>query len=455
MLPQAFIQQMCALLGDAEAGALCKALTDSPAPVSIRRNPMKPNGALPADDPVAWCREGYYLAERPSFTLDPLFHAGTYYVQEASSMFVEQAWLRIVRDFTPRRLLDLCAAPGGKSTLWRSLMPDKTLLVANEPIRQRAQILAENLTKWGHPDVVTTSAFPHEFAPLKGFFDVIAADVPCSGEGMFRKDEGARAEWSEEAVRACAERQRKIVSDVWPSLREGGYFVYSTCTFNREENEDNVVFICRELGAEIVPIDLSPLWNVEGDTTGRGLPVCHFFPHRTKGEGLFLALLRKTGTTASSSAKKEKATRSTPPSTAVIKTVGEWITDHRDFSFFCPVEQQTAAVRSELLPDVLRLRSTVRTLTSGILLAETKGKKLIPQHALAMSCQLSTEAFPSVDLDLNAALAYLRRETVMLPTSPPVGHVIVTYEGHPLGFVNHLGTRSNNLYPSEWRIRMS
>lgn len=235
-LPDKFKLQVAQLLGQEEADGLCRALLEEPT-VSVRVNRAKA-GCPPQDvenERVPWCETGYYLSSRPSFTLDPLFHAGTYYVQEASSMFIEQAFKTM--DFQPQRMLDLCAAPGGKSTLWRSLLPDGALLVANEPIRQRAMILLENLTKWGHPDVVVTNAYPEDFAPLRGFFDVVATDVPCSGEGMFRKEEKAVEDWSLEAVNHCAARQWQIVCDIWPALREGGYLVYSTCTFNREETK--------------------------------------------------------------------------------------------------------------------------------------------------------------------------------------------------------------------------
>ena len=454
MLPQAFIEQMCALLGNAEAGALCTALTETQPPVSIRRHPVKGGEAFADEERVGWCEAGRYLAERPSFTFDPRLHGGAYYVQEASSMFIEQAYRRIAEDNTPQRLLDLCAAPGGKSTLWRSLLPDGALLVANEPIRPRAQILAENLTKWGHPDVVVSRAYPEEFSPLGSFFDVIAADVPCSGEGMFRKDEQAREEWSPEAVLTCAERQRSIIADVWPALREGGYLVYSTCTFNREENEDNVAYICRELGAELVEIPLDPQWNVKGDTTERELPVYHFFPHHTRGEGIFLALLRKT---SEAPALREKKTRKPDKKkTAPIPsaaTMAAWLSPSADYSLFRPSEETIAAVRSTLLSDVQRVIATVQTLTTGVLLAEEKGRKLIPQHALALSSVLAETAFPREELSYEQAIAYLRHEAITLSSEAPRGYVLVCFEGLPLGFVNNLGARANNLYPNEWRIR--
>ncbi len=450
-LPQEFVQQMCALLGEAEAGALCSALTDTPPAVSVRRNPTKGEVSFAQSTPVPWCSDGCYLAERPSFTLDPRFHAGAYYVQEAASMFIEQAYRQIERDFTPTRLLDLCAAPGGKSTLWRSLLPDGALLVANEPIRQRAQILAENLTKWGHPDVVTTSAYPAEFAPLRGFFDVIAADVPCSGEGMFRKDEGARAEWSPAAVETCAARQRAILTDIWDCLREGGYLVYSTCTFNRAENEDNVRFVCQELGAEVVPIPIDEAWGIAPDTTAGGQAVYHFFPHRTQSEGLFLALLRKTGSAPAAREKKRTRSKETPvPDAAKLLA---WLKTPTDFRLFRPIPETIAAVRTSLLDDVQRVAACVRTLTAGVLMGETKGRKFVPAHALALSTVLADTAFPRAELDGDTALRYLRREAVVLPPELPRGHVLLCFEGLPLGWVNNLGTRANNLYPAEWRIR--
>ena len=497
MIPQAFQQQMCALLGDTEAGALCTALSSGNTPTSIRTNPFKPlkdgeclfapvdNGGLLSDiaapltlRPVPWCESGAYLSERPTFAHDPLWHAGAYYVQEAASMFIAQAYKVIETTHAdeatkgnPLKMLDLCAAPGGKSTLWRSLLPDNALLVANEPMRQRAQILAENLTKWGHPHTFVTQAFPDAFTSLEDTFDIIATDVPCSGEGMFRKDEQAREEWSPAAVIFCAERQRDILTAVWPALKEGGFCVYSTCTFNREENEDLVAWACDTLGAELVEIPTDPAWNIAGDTTGRNLPVYHFFPHRTEGEGLFLALLRKKTqdvgesllggdtflsskwekTQGSRAAKGKK--RGNTPSAKPNATLLSWLPNAEDFTFQCSEAGVWTAVPTAFVGIREQLAKVAPLLIGGIEIAEEKGKKLVPQHALAMSISTSDSAFPRVEISRELALAYLHREAITLPLEAPRGYVVLTYRGIALGFANNLGNRANNLYPNEWRLR--
>lgn len=454
-LPPDFCSLMADTLGPAEAETLCRALVDTEPGVSLRLNPQKPAASAPEGASVGWCAAGRRLDSRPPFTRDPLLHAGAYYVQEAASMFVEQAYRTLFSSLPtggerPLRALDLCAAPGGKSTLWRTLLPDGALLVANEPERPRREVLQENLAKWGQPDVVVAQAMPADFARLGGFFDIIAADVPCSGEGMFRKDSDARRYWSREAVERCAARQRAIVADVWPALREDGWLVYSTCTFNSEENERNVRWICRELGAEVVEIPLQAAWRIFQLPCGEdGAAGYRFLPHRTEGEGFFLALLRKTSGATAWRAPKVR------PSKGVqgAAEAAEWLVNAADFRIFEPAEGCMSAVRKSLWPAVEALCGAVRVTQAGVPLAVRKGRKLVPAHELSLSTVLRHEAFPCVTLTLDEALAYLRRESLCFPPATPRGYCLLFYDGQPIGFANNLGARANNLYPQHWRIR--
>lgn len=439
-LPSDFVINMRSVLGP-EQTPFEAALEVEP-PVSVRLNAAKCGRLGPLSvptEPVPWSSTGLYLPGRPAFTFDPLFHAGCYYVQEASSMFVEQAVRQYVG--TPSVALDLCAAPGGKSTLLCSCLPPHSVLVANEVVRQRAQVLAENLAKWGWPAVVVTNDTPEAFGRMEGCFDVVLADVPCSGEGMFRKDETAISEWSLAGVRMCAARQRDIITAVWPALKEGGLLIYSTCTFNQEEDEHNVEWIARTLGAEILPVAVDPGWGIGGDTTGGNLPVCRFFPHRTRGEGFFLAALRKTAATATRHFKTRSAR--TKAVGAALRDADDYVyTLHDNVVSACPLWMEHVA-------DVVR--QYARTLYAGIEVAEQKGRDLVPRQALAMSMAFDAEAYPQASLDYRAALSYLRKETVRIDA--PRGMVLVSYKGVPLGFVKNVGNRANNLYPPEWRIR--
>ena len=449
---------MTGQLGEAEASRLFSALEEE-TPVSVRMNLSKPSDAFSGDEEkVAWCGTGRYLAQRPQFTLDPLLHAGCYYVQEASSMSVEQAFRALPE--TPRSVLDLCAAPGGKSTLWASLLPAGSLLECNEPIRSRANILYENLAKWGSPDVVVTNAYPTDYAGLECFFDVISADVPCSGEGMFRKDDGARAEWSMANVRICAKRQYEIIRDVWPALRPGGVLIYSTCTFNRYEDEDNVGRICSELGA--MPLRMP---SVKGavESGEDGLKGLHFYPHSIKGEGFFIALLQKVAKEEdiySSSAKadkkrlRERKRQEALPADA--RELRSWLRNPDDFRLMSLAEEKVIAVRSSIYADVAHLQASSvgkRIMGAGIGVAVRKGRKWQPLPELALSSELSSTAFPRCELSREEAIAFLRHEAIVLPQGMERGYIVVCHKGHPLGFVNNLGTRANNLYPAEWRIR--
>ncbi|MDR0954379.1 MAG: RsmB/NOP family class I SAM-dependent RNA methyltransferase, partial [Rikenellaceae bacterium] len=292
-LPAAFSEATIAQLGNKTAKQLFEAL-ETPAPVSIRFNPYKVS-EKPEGAPVPWSRYGFYLDSRPVFTADPLLHAGAYYVQEASSMFLEQLFTQLFPEPGRMKILDLCAAPGGKTTHLSALAGLEALVVANEVIRSRAKILAENVQKWGLGNTVVTSNDPERFgAQLRGFFDLVVVDAPCSGEGMFRKSPDARREWTPASVALCASRQQRILADVWDSLKEEGILIYSTCTFNPQENEENVRWLVETFGGEAVHIETDPAWGiVRGEEAG--IETFRFYPDRLRGEGFFTAVLRKTG----------------------------------------------------------------------------------------------------------------------------------------------------------------
>lgn len=462
-LPSAFIERTRALMGNETYRALEAAL-QAETPVSIRVNRSKIRLEV-TGEPVLWASCGTYLSRRPAFTFDPLFHAGCYYVQEASSMFVEQ----VLRTFVtqPVMMLDLCAAPGGKSTHARSLLPEGSLLVANEVMRNRVQILAENLIKWGNPDVVVTHNDPSDFSALTDMFDVILTDVPCSGEGMFRKDTVAVDEWSTDNVRVCWQRQRRILTDVWPALKPGGLLIYSTCTYNKEEDEENVAWIARELGADVLQVPVSPEWGITGNLAGEDFPVYRFLPHRTKGEGFFLAALRKHASDEEDSvapcgyfpsAAPPKAKGGKPqkgkqtPLPAVPADAKAWLCQPDDFQWEVKGTEVTAFPKRHLQA-YERLQQALRIVHAGVTVGELKGKDLIPAHALSMTTVLNKDAFAQADVDYLQAIAYLRKEAVTLDASTPRGYVLLTYRGMPLGFVKNIGNRANNLYPQEWRIR--
>lgn len=455
-LPQPFIERMQQLLGD-DYPQFAHALIHSEQPVSIRINPHK--GATPPTNAkaVPWSGgTGYYLPERPTFTFDPLFHAGAYYVQEAASMFIGSIIQQYIN--SPVRYLDLCAAPGGKSTHALAQLPTGSLVVSNEIVRQRAQILAENMTKWGNPYSVVTNNTPADWGSWHNYFDVIATDVPCSGEGMFRKDDTAIAEWSPANVAHCASRQEGILADIWNALRPGGLLIYSTCTFNLEENEKMVEHLIKEYDAEPLNVAIDSTWGITSALAGHA-PVYRFMPYRTQGEGLFMALLRKKGewdascgTIPGSRDKKKKQSGKTV-SRPIPHEVKEWL-NSQDFTFAAD-ETSITAYPNQYAADMQAIQRSFNVLHAGITIATIKGRDIIPTHALAQSTAFNNNAFGSCEVTLETALAYLRREAIALPDDTPRGYITLAYNGFVLGWVKNVGNRANNLYPQEWRIRSS
>lgn len=454
-LPSDFIIYTQNLLGKEGFERLASALGDEQ-PVSIRLNDKLPaTDTASFTDVVPWCPSGRYLKKRLTFTFDPLFHAGAYYVQEASSMFLEQVLRQFVTE--PVTMLDLCAAPGGKSTHALSTLPEGSLLVSNEISRPRAYILAENMMKWGQPNCIVSNNGPADFNNLENIFDVLLTDMPCSGEGMFRKDQGAIDEWSSSNVTMCAQRQWDIIGQCWPCLRPGGLLIYSTCTFNTLENEENVWRIAQDLGAEILEVKTEPDWNITGNLwSGHSFPVYRFLPGTTRGEGFFMAVLRKNGVyrrkDKSNKSNKAKKLPSIPNIRDLMTKANSWITcndsyrlttDGKTIAAFAKQHQATA----ELLSKELHL------MHRGVTIGEIKGRDLIPSQSLAQSKLLCPTAFASQPIGYTQAIAYLRHENIVLDATAPRGCVLLTYHGLPLGFVKNMGNRTNNLYPQEWRIR--
>jgi len=438
----------------AERDALLAALATEPE-VSIRFNSKAADTEnlvlesldCRADARVLWMDDAVYLDHRPQFTMDPLLHQGCYYVQEASSMFLAHALKRCVSG--PVRALDLCAAPGGKSTLLAGLLPEGSLLISNEIQRSRAQILAENMVKWGRTGVMVTCNSPKQIGESSLMFDLIAVDAPCSGEGMFRKDEGAIRDWSISNVEMCAARQKEIIESIWPALKPGGYMIYSTCTFNRQEDEDNVRWIMEKFGAEAIDLNPNPEWNILGSLTDDDLPVYHFMQHRTRGEGFFLCLLRKpVGSQAGLKGRPFKGDASKVPAEC-----RGWLKPEGGFEFFIKNES-VYALPSALKDDMWQAGQELYALVPGIEVALMKGRDWVPAHGLAMSTALNRDAFCQVEVTRQQALAYLHCDAIRLEDAPR-GIVLLTYKNIPLGFAKNIGNRANNMYPQEWRIRNS
>jgi len=422
---------------------------EAPPPVSIRVNPFK-NHSIKELPNVPWTQHGRYLPERPVFTLDPTFHAGAYYVQEASSMFLEQVFRQVIDTNEKLTVLDLCAAPGGKSTHIASLIHAESLLVSNEVIRSRAGILAENLQKWGTNNVVVTNNDPEDFSKLTGLFDVIVVDAPCSGEGLFRKDPDAMKEWSEDNVQLCCKRQQRILHDIWPALKENGILVYSTCTYNAWENEENLKWLKKEKDVEFLSLNIDPAWNVLS-IEENGVKGYRFYPHRVNGEGFFLSVIRKKEREETVGIKNHKS-RLTSPSKKLMEKIQPWVKVPENKTFiqredviqFFPASQ---AYTIELLIKSLRL------VTAGTFLGTVKHDKVIPEHSLALSLELHADQFPQLDVSLDEVIQYLKKENLNV-ASEQKGFSLITHNSLPLGWVNVLDNRINNMYPSEWRIRM-
>jgi 16S rRNA C967 or C1407 C5-methylase (RsmB/RsmF family)/NOL1/NOP2/fmu family ribosome biogenesis protein len=410
-----------------------------PAPTSVRLNPEKASSIFHDAKHVAWCEHGRYLETRPDFTLDPLFHAGAYYVQEASSMSIWSALNDLVPDKKDLRVLDLCAAPGGKSTLIASWLAGEGLLVANEVIRSRAGILTENLNRWGSANTLVSNNDPRQFGKLEGYFDVIVVDAPCSGSGMFRKDHSALDHWSEDAVLHCAARQERILADVWPALKEGGLLLYSTCSYSEAEDENMSSFIRDELQGGIVSIpSLDSLSSLIKTPMGY-----RFYPGQIDGEGFYLSAIRKTAETEIPYYKP--AFRALP----IPAQVAQWIAKPEAF-VYSETHLGAGIIPVALHEAIPPLLKHLHILKCGILAGEMKGKDFIPSHEMALSSLLRND-IPQIELERDEALHYLKKEALR-GRSDCKGWHRMNYKGLGLGWGNVLPNRINNALPKSWRI---
>lgn len=409
---------------------------------SIRYNPRKMESISPSDIP--WARFGHYLSERPSFTFDPAFHIGKYYVQESSSMFIDFVLNRVKKEISLDKVLDLCAAPGGKSTIILDHLEDNQFIVANEMIPQRNSVLRENLTKWGYPNFLVTENKPADFKALSHYFDCILLDAPCSGEGLFRKDKNARNEWSLGVANMCSERQCDIFKFVWSSLKEGGILIYSTCTYNPDENEKLLEkLFADDFEFETIPLDIPGEWNIDVVKSQNTIGY-RFLPHKVKGEGFFCSVLRKKGSYKQQETKLSR------------DHINPWLIQYLDTNQLNgysshKFKNSLFLAPSYLLDDLHELSKQLYIKQIGLEVGQYKGLEIEPQQGLAL---LSNEKkdLPVIDLSLEQALAYLSLEELQINLSDYI--CLMTFENQPLGFAKKEKSKFFNLYPSGWKIRM-
>ncbi|RPE09357.1 RNA methyltransferase [Chitinophaga lutea] len=419
---------------------------------SVRLQPQKTTGIaglFPQLDvtPVPWSRYGYYLSSRPSFTFDPQFHAGAYYVQEASSMFLEEAIRQTMDLDEPLKALDLCAAPGGKSTLIQATLHPQSLLVANEVIKSRAALLSDNISRWGADNVVVTNNDPRDFSRIGEYFDLIVADAPCSGSGLFRRDPEAIDEWSYDNVMLCSQRQQRILADALPALKAGGVLIYSTCSYAREEDELIMDWLLENFPLENIPLQLNPGWHiVETLSPQRQAAGYRFYPDQVKGEGFFIACFRKYGEAAPH--KKHRGQLSLLPPREVAR-IQPWL-NVSDEHMLMLHQDEVIILTPHMAEELPLLQKNLYIRKAGVKAGQLSAKDLIPDHQLALSTCIAAD-LPATDLALEDALRYLRKDELQLPDIAK-GWTLMRYNGMNLGWAKVLPNRVNNYYPKELRI---
>jgi len=424
------------------------AVHQKPAVTSVRLHPVKHNNYFAGNERINWCPTGRYLPERPTFTLDPSFHAGAYYVQEASSMFLDYLLRNLLPEKNNLRVLDLCAAPGGKSTLLASLLQPDSLLISNEVIRTRASILEENMVRWGYTNTWVASNDPRDFTKLKGYFDVIVVDAPCSGSGLFRKDEYALNEWSTANVNLCSERQQRILADIWPSLKQDGLLIYATCSYSPEEDEQILDWLSTEFEVESLSVDIPKEWGiVMVQSSQRNIVGYRFFPDKAKGEGLFVAAIRKKG--------MEETVKYPKVKSAVHKLIQQQVNHlvrSNDLLYLQKDKDDYFAINSAHESDFYLLQKALYLRKTGLSLGMPTAKEWLPDHSIALSID-ANENLNSISINKEQALHFLKKSDLEI-SIPEKGWYIIKYEGLGLGWIKSLGNRINNYLPRHWRIRM-
>lgn len=454
-LPPEFIGLLESYGRKQQTDTLIKALCNTEPSLAVRANTRRSAVISDHTDTIPWLTDsGIYLDRRPNFALDPAWHQGLYYVQDASSASMTKVVGEIVHKYLDDKALlylDACAAPGGKSIAAAEALPKGSVLLSNEYDSRRASVLAENIAKYGMANVAVANGDTARIASLGGMFDIVAVDAPCSGEGMMRKEPEAINQWSEGLVESCARLQQSIVSDCWKALRPGGVMIYSTCTFNRKEDEENLAFIIEQLGGRSIELSLS---DYPGVATGFDTPYhCYrFMPGLVRGEGLFIAAIQKPGDEKTSMKVRRQTPVKDPAALAFMKKV---LAEPDSYTLRQAKSGVFYAVPKEHADVFDYLAERLHLLICGIPLGSVKGKDIAPAWQLAFSEALATEAFPRLDLDYKSALSYLHGDSLSdLPSDLPKGIVLTTFENRPLGFIKNIGRRANNLYPDNLRLRL-
>lgn len=422
-------------------------------PVTIRINPEKNISAIRLFpdlicSQVPWCNLAYQLNERPSFVHHPAWHGGGFYVQEASSMFLWHVLETLQLSKTGLHVLDLCAAPGGKSTLLASYFTN-SLLISNEVIKSRNAILVENITKWGGSNTVVVQNDPAHIGKLHHFFDCIVVDAPCSGSGLFRKDSDALLNWTEDQVLHCQARQKRIVQDIWPAVKPGGYLIYSTCSYSEQENEDIIDFLLENEDAITVSIPVPEEWgiitSISKTNSGRSY---RFWPHLVQGEGFFLAVIQKTPLlTDYSNSLPSRTIEAIPKKQEILTKQMVLNTDGMHLFNESSLIRMAPRIFLHAL-EIIAAHLYIKK--AGVALGEWKGQSWIPHHEYAVSGAL-LDNYPKMELTTKDALQYLMRKDFFVEGLQH-GWNTVWHDGLCLGWAKVLSNRINNYYPNSWRI---